>query len=68
MTRAGLAAEMAAPLLLGLVTLQDCPRLMTIFADQQYHPHALDAWRAAHRPGWRIAVQARLEGIKGCTP
>jgi len=41
---------------------------VTIFADQQYHNHTLDAWMATHRTGWRIEVQARPEGIQGCTP
>jgi putative transposase len=67
-TSAGLDDGMAAPLLLGLVTPQDFPRLMTIFADQKYHNHALDAWMAEHRTGWRIEVKARPEGTKGFTP
>ena len=67
-TSAGLDDGMAAPLLLGHVTPQDFPRLMTIFADQKYHNHALDAWMAVHRTGWRIEVTARPEGMKGFTP
>jgi putative transposase len=67
-TSAGLDDGRAAPLLLGLVTPQDFPRLMTIFADQKYHNHALDAWMAEHRTGWRIEVKARPEGMKGFTP
>jgi putative transposase len=65
---AGLDDGVAAPLLLRHVTPQGFPRLVTIFADQQYHNHALDAWMATHRTGWRIEVQARPEGIKGFTP
>jgi putative transposase len=68
MTSAGLDAGVAAPLLLGLVTPQDFPRLMTIFADQKYHNHALEVWMAAHRSGWRSEVQAHPEGLKGFTP
>ena len=68
MTSAGLDDGVAAPLLLGLVTPQDFPRLMTIFADQKYHNHSLDAWMAEHRTGWRIEVKARPEGTKGFTP
>src|SRR5256886_1837951 len=68
MTSAGLDDGMAAPLLLGHVTPQDVPRLMTTFADQKYHNHGLDAWRAAHRTGRRIEVKARPEGTKGFTP
>jgi putative transposase len=68
MTRAGLDEGGAAPLLLRHVTPQGFPRLVTIFAAQQYHHHALDAWMATHRPGWRIEVKARPEGLQGFTP
>jgi transposase len=68
MTSAGLDDGVAAPRLLGLVTPQDFPRLMTIFADQKYHNHNLEAWMAAHRTGWRLAVKVRPEGMKGFTP
>jgi len=67
-TSAGLDDGVAAPLLLGLVTPQDFPRLMTIFADQKYHNHDLETWMAAHRTGWRIEVKTRPEGMKGFTP
>jgi putative transposase len=58
----------AAPSLLGHVTPQDFPRLSTIFADQKYHNHALDAWMAEHRAGWRIEVKVRPAGTPGFTP
>jgi putative transposase len=67
-TSAGLDDGVAAPILLGHVTPQDLPRLETIFADQKYHNHALEAWMAKHRAGWRIEVKARPEGTKGFTP
>src|SRR6266852_3598098 len=67
-TSAGLDDGVAAPILLGQVTPQDLPRLETIFADQKYHNHALNAWMAEHRAGWRIEVKARPEGTKGFTP
>jgi transposase len=67
-TSAGLDDGVAAPLLLGHVTPHDFPRLVTIFADQKYHNHTLDAWMAVHRTGWRIEVKARPEGMKGFTP
>jgi putative transposase len=67
-TSARLDDGVAAPLLLSHVTPQDLPRLVTIFADQQYHNHALEAWMAEHRTGGRIEVQARPEGRKGFTP
>jgi len=65
---AGLDDGVAALLLLGHVSPQDLPRLETIFADQKYHNHALNAWMAEHRAGWRIEVKARPEGTKGFTP
>jgi putative transposase len=68
MTSAGLDDGVAAPLLLGLVTPQDFPRLATIFADQKYHNHALDAWMAENRTNWRIEVKVRPAGTKGFTP
>jgi putative transposase len=67
-TSAGLDEGVAAPLLLRHVPPQDFPRLVTIFADQKYHNHTLDAWMATHRTGWRIEVQARPEGLQGFTP
>jgi hypothetical protein len=51
-TSARLADGVAAPLLLSHVMPQDLPRLVTIFADQKYHNHALDGHasdRVAHR-------------------
>ena len=67
-TSAGLDDGVAAPILLGHVTPQAFPRLVTIFADQKYHNHTLDAWMAEHRAGWHIDVQMRLAGTKGFTP
>ncbi len=67
-TSAGLDDGVAAPILLGYVTPQDFPRLSTIFADQKYHNHALDAWMAAHRAGGHIEVKIRPAGTKGFTP
>lgn len=65
---AGLDDGGAAPTLLGYITPHDFPRRVTIFADQKYHNHALDAWLAEHRGGWRIEVKARPAGTKGFTP
>ena len=67
-TSAGLDDGVAAPRLLGHITPYDFPRLVTIFADQKYHTHALDAWMAEHRAGWRIEVKVRPEGTKGFMP
>ena len=68
MTKASLDDGAAAALLLSHVHPYHFPRLVTIFADQKYHNHALEAWVAEHRPSWRIAVQARPAGTKGFTP
>ena len=58
----------AAVELLKQVATQDFPRLQTIFADQKYRNHALEAWLAENRPGWRIEVKARPEGTSGFVP
>jgi len=58
----------AAVDLLTQISAQDFPRLETIFGDTKYHNHALEAWLAKNRPGWRIAVKARPEGTTGFTP
>jgi putative transposase len=68
MTRAGLDDGVAALTLLGQVYPQDFPRLVTIFAEQKDHHHALAAWMATHRTGWNITVKTRPEGTKGFTP
>jgi putative transposase len=68
LTSAGLDDGVAAPRLLGSITPHDFPRLVTIFADQKYHNHALDAWMAEQRAGWHIEVKARPEGTKGFMP
>jgi len=67
-TSAGLDDGVAAPTVLGLVTPQEFPRLLTIFADQKYHNHGLEAWMAEHRPAWHIEVKARPAGTQGFTP
>jgi putative transposase len=58
----------AAPELLAQVSARDFPRLETIFGDTKYNNHALEAWLADNRPGWRIEVQPRPPGTKGFTP
>ena len=65
---AGLDAGVAALQRLGHVKPHAFPRLGTIFADQKYHNHALDAWMAEHRVGWHIEVKMRPVGTKGFTP
>src|SRR5215510_6988736 len=68
MTSASLADGVAAPLLLGHIPAYAFPRLVTIFTDMKYHNHALAAWMAVHRAGWRLEVKTRPEGTKGGTP
>jgi putative transposase len=67
-TSAGLDDGVAALTRLGQVQQQDCPRLVTICADHQYHNHDLAAWMATHRVEWNITVKTRPEGTKGFTP
>jgi putative transposase len=67
-TSAALDDGVAALILLGQVEPQAFPRLITIFADQKYHNHALDIWMAEYRAGWRIEVKVRPAGTKGFTP
>jgi putative transposase len=68
MTSAGLDDGVAALTVLGHVHPQECPRLVTICADQKDHHHDLEAWMADQRAGWRIEVQTRPAGTKGFTP
>ena len=58
----------AAPELLGQITPQDFPRLETIFGDNKYHNHALEAWLKANRPDWHVEVQSRPEGTQASRP
>jgi putative transposase len=67
-TGAGIDDGVAAPQLLGSITSQDFPRLITIFGDSKYHNHALEAWLAKHRPTWHVEVKTRPEGTQGFTP
>src|SRR5215203_2736426 len=58
----------AAPALLAQISTRDYPRLEPIFGDNKYHNHALAAWLAENRPGWRLAVKSRPPGHTGFTP
>jgi len=58
----------AAPQLLALISATAFPRLETIFGDNKYHNHDLQAWMATHRPTWRLEVKTRPEGSAGFTP
>jgi putative transposase len=68
MTNAGLDDGVAAPKVLRQVNPQDFPRLVTIFADQKYHYHDLEAEIAVYRAAWRIEVKVRPARTKGFTP
>jgi putative transposase len=67
-TRAGLDAGSAAPQCLALRTVTAFPRREPILGDNKYPKHELHAWRATHRPTWRLAVQLRPAGSTGFTP
>ena len=58
----------AAPLLLERVAAEDYPRLQTIFGDNKYHNHGLNAWLAEHRPAWKVEIQSRPEGATTFAP
>lgn len=67
-TAAGIDDGAAAPQLLTQVTPRNFPRLTTIFGDNKYRNHQLEAWLKQHRPAWQIEVKMRPEGTKGFTP
>jgi len=67
-TAAGVDDGVAAPVLLGLISPQQFPRLVTIFGDSKYHNHALEAWLSKNRPVWHVEVKMRPEGTQGFTP
>jgi putative transposase len=67
-TGAGVDDGAAAPALLAQISPQDFPRLITIFGDNKYRNHALEAWLKKHRPDWHVDVKMRPEGSKGFTP
>jgi putative transposase len=58
----------AAPQLLSRITTTDYPRLQTIFGDNKYHNHGLNAWLATDRPEWKVEIQSRLEGTPKFQP
>lgn len=67
-TSAAIDDGAAAPQLLAQVDPQLFPRLETIFGDNKYHNHSLNAWLKQRRPAWRIEVKSRPEGTKGFSP
>ena len=67
-TAAGIDDGAAAPQLLTQVSPRNFPRLTTIFGDNKYHNHQLEAWLKQHRPAWRIELKMRPEGTQGVTP
>jgi putative transposase len=67
-TGAGVDDGVAAPMLLAKRSPGNFPRLVLIYGDRKYHNHHLHAWRAAHRPHWRIEVKTRPAGATGFIP
>lgn len=67
-TAAGVDDGTAAPQLLAQVSPTDFPRLTTIFGDNKYHNHQLEAWLKKERTDWHIEVKMRPEGTKGFVP
>ena len=67
-TGANLDDGTTAPQLLARISPQDFPRLTTIFGDNKYHNHSLNAWLGKQRPAWRIEIQSRPESALGFAP
>ena len=67
-TGANLDDGTAAPQLLARVSPEEFPRLVTIFGDNKYHNHSLNAWLAKERPSWRMEIQSRPESATGFAP
>jgi putative transposase len=67
-TGAGIDDGVAAPMLLATISATAFPRLETIFGDNKYHNHGLQAWMATHRPDWHLEVKTRPEGATGFLP
>lgn len=67
-TAAGVDDGAAAPQLLAQVSPGKFPRLTTIFGDNKYHNHQLQAWLQENRPDWHVEVKMRPAGTKGFTP
>lgn len=67
-TAANIDDGTAAPQLLSRITTTDYPRLQTIFGDNKYHNHGLNAWLAKERPQWQVEIQSRPEGTPKFQP
>jgi putative transposase len=67
-TSAAIDDGVAAPGLLQQISPEEYPRLVTIFGDNKYHNHALNAWLRTYRPAWNVEVKQRPEGSKGFSP
>jgi len=67
-TSAAIDDGVAAPDLIAQISPEDYPRLVTLFGDNKYHNHALNAWLRVHRPAWNVEVKQRPEGSQGFAP
>jgi len=63
-TAANIDDGVAAVELFAKIDPEKYPRLELIWGDSKYHNHALEAWLAVNRPGWRIEVKRPPEGSK----
>lgn len=63
-TPANVDDGVAAKKLLGMINSVQYPRLKVIWGDNKYHNHALEAWMASNRPGWRLEVKSAPKGSK----
>ena len=56
----------AAPALFSQLKPDNHPRLKTVFGDNKYHNHKLQAWIKRHRSiQWKLEIVRRPEGAKG---
>ena len=65
-TSAAVDDAAAAPHVLGQLCSEEYPRLEVVWADNKYHNHALNAWKAKqHALPWRLEIVSRPPGAKG---
>lgn len=56
----------AAPEVMAQLHAREYPRLRVVWADNKYHNHDLDRWKAEQRElRWALEIVSRPEGVKG---
>ena len=65
-TSASVDDAKAAPEVLKQLNRKDYPRLKVVWADNKYHNHALNAWKAKQKElEWKLEIVSRPPGEKG---